>query len=254
MKISSAIPVGRMDASLPAPELGKGPKAAEAFEAYLIGFLSKQMRNAVPDGPLNAGAAGVFGDLLDQEIGKRAAEGQGIGLRHEIEVALARHEGLAQPDVPSRGAAPSSDWHAMSGQPTGVRPVAPGDALGGLAHITSGFGVRHDPIDGTTRHHDGLDIGLPAGTSVRAERAGRVSFAGERGGYGNVVIVDHGGGLETRYAHCASLDVKAGDLVVKGAVLGTVGSTGRSTGPHLHLEVRQDDVPVDPSTYMEENR
>ncbi len=220
-----------LDAHTPIVELPKGPEAAEAFEAYLIGFLSKQMREAVPDGPLNAGAAGMFAELFDQEIGKRAAAGQGIGLRAELELALARHE---HPEPP----------HA-----------AEVDALERVrTRVTSGFGERRDPIDGSTKMHDGLDLGLPSGAAVRAERAGVVSFAGERGGYGDVVIIDHGAGLETRYAHCSSLGVKPGDRVGEGAVIATVGSTGRSTGPHLHIEVRQDGVAVDPENFVRENR
>ena len=87
-----------------------------------------------------------------------------------------------------------------------------------------------------------------------AERDGVVRFAGDRGGYGNVVIIDHGDGLETRYAHCATLTVQAGDKVPEGAVVGTVGSTGRSTGPHLHFEVRQDGLPTNPTNFVKENR
>jgi len=222
-----------VDASAPPQELKRGPEAAEAFEAYLIGFLSKQMRESVPDGPLNSGATGMFGDIFDQEMGKRVAEGQGIGLRHQLEMALARHDDGA----PER------------------RPVASGNPIGeSHLRVTSGFGERADPFHGAARIHHGVDLGLSAGSAVRAERAGVVSFAGERGGYGNVVIIDHGGGLETRYAHCASLAVAAGDTVPRGAVVGTVGSTGRSTGPHLHLEVRQDGVALDPSSFVEENR
>ncbi len=229
-----------IDATVPAPQLEKGPRAAEAFEAYLIGFLCKQMREAVPDGPLNSGAAGMFADLLDQEIGKRAAEGQGIGLRRELETALARHGEPAPLPI-----APLEIRHPL---PAHDRASAP------PSRVTSGFGLRIDPIDGTTRRHDGLDIGLPAGTPIHAERSGVVSFAGERGGYGNVVILNHGDGLETRYAHCASLNVRAGDQVAEGEVVGTVGSTGRSTGPHLHFEVRQDGEPVDPTAFLEKNR
>lgn len=221
-----------IEAGAPVPELSKGAKAAEEFEAYLIGFLSKQMREAVPDGPLNTGATGMFADLMDQEIGKRAAQGQGIGLRRQLEAALARHAPAPEDEPPAVHADP-------------VRRAVHG--------VTSGFGLRADPFNGSERMHDGVDLKLPFGSAVRAERGGRVSFAGERGGYGNVVIVDHGGGLETRYAHCSALNVSAGDYVEEGAVLGSVGSTGRSTGPHLHLEVRQDGVPTDPVGFVRNN-
>lgn len=225
-----------VDANQPAPELNSGPRAAQEFEAYLIGFLSKQMREAVPDGPLNSGASGMFADLMDQEIGKRAAEGQGIGLRHQLEVALARH-------VPS----PSEDPAPR------ILPSPHPSPLPHVPGVSSGFGVRTDPIDGTRRMHHGVDLRRPLGTGVKAERSGVVTFAGERGGYGNLVIVDHGGGFETRYAHCATLSVHQGEAVRQGELIGTSGNTGRSTGPHLHFEARQDGVPIDPLQFVHEN-
>ena len=119
--------------------------------------------------------------------------------------------------------------------------------------MSSGFGERRDPFNGSIRKHDGIDLALAAGTPVRAERDGVVRFAGDRGGYGNVVIIDHGNGLETRYAHCATLTVQAGDNVPEGAVVGTVGSTGRSTGPHLHFEVRENGIATNPANFVKEN-
>lgn len=229
-----------IDASSPAPQLTKGAKAAEEFEAYLIGFLCKQMREAVPEGPLNTGATGMFADLLDQEIGKRAAHGQGIGLRHQLELALARHAPAQEQE----------QEHEHEHEPVMARIEPVRRAAHG---ITSGFGLRADPFNGRQRMHDGVDIKLPMGSPVRAERGGRISFAGDRGGYGNLVIVEHGGGLETRYAHCAALNVEEGDYVEEGAVIGSVGSTGRSTGPHLHLEVRQDGEPTDPQGFFRNN-
>jgi murein DD-endopeptidase MepM/ murein hydrolase activator NlpD len=113
--------------------------------------------------------------------------------------------------------------------------------------ISSGFGTRHDPIHGHVREHKGLDFAAPEGTDIRSVRDGVVSFSGERGGYGNLVIVDHGDGLETRYAHCAELLVEEGQKVGAGARIALVGSTGRSTGPHLHLEARKDGVALDPA-------
>lgn len=114
------------------------------------------------------------------------------------------------------------------------------------ARISSRFGPRVHPVSGARHNHSGVDFAAPAGTPVRAAAAGTVTFAGQRGGYGNLVVVRHGDGTETWYAHQRDLGVRAGERVEVGAVLGTVGSTGRSTGPHLHLEVRRDGVPVDP--------
>lgn len=113
--------------------------------------------------------------------------------------------------------------------------------------IGSAFGLRHHPILGITRLHAGGDIGAPAGTPIHAVADGIVAFAGERGGYGNCVVIDHGNSLGTLYGHQANLAVQTGDLVARGDIIGWVGSTGLSTGPHLHLETRIKGVPVDPA-------
>lgn len=116
--------------------------------------------------------------------------------------------------------------------------------------LSSSYGARRDPIDGTVRMHRGLDIPEAMGTPVGAAASGTVVFAGRSGGYGNLVRIDHGDGNETRYGHLSSLAVGVGDLLRQGQILGRVGSTGRSTGPHLHFEVRQHGIAVDPLTRM----
>lgn len=116
--------------------------------------------------------------------------------------------------------------------------------------VVSGFGHRSDPFTGETRMHQGIDIDAAAGDPIWATDAGVVSFAGERGGFGKLVIVDHGEGVETYYAHQQRIDVSVGDRVAAGHQLGLVGSTGRSTGPHLHFEVRVDGEPVDPESFV----
>jgi murein DD-endopeptidase MepM/ murein hydrolase activator NlpD len=98
--------------------------------------------------------------------------------------------------------------------------------------------------------HQGVDIGAPEGAPISAAAAGKVTYSGVMGGYGNIVIVDHGNGLETRYAHASSLDVRVGETVAAGQLIARVGSTGMSTGPHLHFEVRKDDVAVEPTDYI----
>lgn len=114
--------------------------------------------------------------------------------------------------------------------------------------LTSGFGPRIDPILGTMRMHSGLDLAAPRGTPVPASGAGVVWAAGWMGGYGNGVVVNHGNGIETRYGHLSSIAVTRGQHVAKGEILGLVGSTGRSTGNHLHYEVRQAGRPVNPAS------
>ncbi len=112
---------------------------------------------------------------------------------------------------------------------------------------TSGFGMRYHPILGYPRLHRGIDFGAPAGTAIYAVAGGTVSFAGRHGGHGNYVCIDHGRGLATCYAHLSRIDVTSGVRLGAGAMLGAVGSTGLSTGPHLHYEVYRDGRPVDPA-------
>lgn len=160
----------------------------------------------------------------------------------------------------------------MSALPTGEearpRDAAPQDAANEVTHSTrrqqagrgfetvslspgaillsSRFGWRGDPVDGGTRFHAGVDIPAPVGTGVLAVRAGEVIFAGYAGGYGNLVVIDHGDSLRSRYAHLRRIFVVAGKSVATGERIGEVGSTGRATGPHLHYEVRKGLMAVDP--------
>ena len=116
--------------------------------------------------------------------------------------------------------------------------------------VTSAFGWRIHPILGYKKFHTGIDIGVGYGVPIRASDGGTVIYATWMGGYGNVVIVDHGNGLSTLYAHQSSLAVGIGARVSRGQTIGYVGSTGFSTGPHLHFEVRVNGNPVDPMGYL----
>lgn len=117
-------------------------------------------------------------------------------------------------------------------------------------HITSRFGRRSDPFGHGEAFHSGIDFAAPAGTAVRAAGDGLVIAASFRKDYGNVVMVDHGDGCVTLYAHNRKLLVRVGDPVLAGQEIAEVGSTGRSTGPHLHFEVRQSGERVDPKRYL----
>lgn len=116
--------------------------------------------------------------------------------------------------------------------------------------LTSGFGRRRHPILGTSRFHAGVDFGASQGTTIRAADSGKVIFSGWYGGYGRAVVIDHGGGITTLYAHASRLYVNVGQAVSQGQAIAAVGSTGLSTGPHLHFEVRQNGNPVNPMPYL----
>ncbi|MCE7030794.1 M23 family metallopeptidase [Jiella avicenniae] len=116
--------------------------------------------------------------------------------------------------------------------------------------ISSTFGVRADPFLGRSAFHSGIDFAEPQGSAVRATAPGKVIKAGSYGGYGNMVEIDHGDGITTRYGHMSKIAVKVGATIARGETIGSVGSTGRSTGPHLHYEVRRNDKAVDPAKFF----
>jgi murein DD-endopeptidase MepM/ murein hydrolase activator NlpD len=170
----------------------------------------------------------TFAEMFDEEIGKRVGEGHELGLADQLE---------------------------RSFSPQSVVPPVSHDAHHGTPGVdgtlTSTFGPRVDPINGKPGFHQGVDIAAPEGTPIHAVRGGRVIFAGPHAGHGNLVEIDHGDGVVTRYAHCSHIDVMQGQQVTEDEVIGEVGSTGHSTGPHLHFEVKVDGRPVDPLSWFD---
>ncbi|MEW5735796.1 MAG: peptidoglycan DD-metalloendopeptidase family protein [Thermodesulfobacteriota bacterium] len=116
--------------------------------------------------------------------------------------------------------------------------------------FTSGFGFRTSPFTGLREFHRGLDICAPSGTPVTASANGKVTFVGRKMGLGKVIVIDHGYGMVTRYGHLSAFCVKQGDTVERGQIVGRVGNTGRSTGPHLHYEVHINGIPINPAKYI----
>ena len=153
------------------------------------------------------------------------------GYLHEVDSLLAQSAALAEQ---IRGAGTTG-----GGQPSAAGLIWPCDGV-----VVSGFGMRWG------RMHEGIDIGCAYGTPNRAAASGTVIYAGWLGGYGNLVVVDHGNGLSTAYAHASSILVSVGQSVSQGQTVSLVGSTGHSTGPHLHFEVRVNGVAVDPLPYL----
>ena len=229
--------------------------AARQLEAF---FLRQLLAASRPQGGgmLDGGFAGdTFKQMLDEAVADRMSAAGGIGMASMFATQLGKtDEVAAAPLPPTTGAL--------------ARPAAPGlvpDALdlpAGIPHFvlpvagrpSSGYGLRADPIHGGTVNHPGFDLAAAPGTEVTAAASGTIVHAGPAGTYGNLVTVRHENGFETRYAHLSSIDVQIGDVVEAGADLGKVGTTGYSTGPHLHFEVRHDGKAIDPAPLLPLNR
>lgn len=134
-----------------------------------------------------------------------------------------------------------TDWVRLADAPS-LWPV--------MGRVTSSFGERTDPLGGEGEFHRGIDIAAGYGDAVRATADGVVQSAGMASGYGREIIVNHGHGMQTLYAHLSAITVAAGENVGRGQIIGYVGQSGRATGPHLHYEVRINDTPVNPHRYM----
>lgn len=152
-----------------------------------------------------------------------------------------------------------ASWEALDAPETegAVQPtisIPSRNPLNAAYRMSSGYGMRMHPVLGRRKGHKGIDLAAPRGTPVYATADGVVTKAKWFSSYGLYISIDHSADLETRYAHLSKLAVDAGEFVKKGDLIGYVGSTGRSTGPHLHYEVRIDGVAVDPMPYMVENQ
>ncbi len=199
-------------------------RAAAADEKAQLDELAAQQARAV-----EAAASAVQTE--------NAALGAAVAQSDAAEAALAAESQRIAEQLQAAGDTPAL------GDGTFIRPV-PGP-------ITSGFGYRTDPVTGATAYHAGIDIGAPCGTPIKAAGTGVILSAGfNSGGYGNMTLINHGNGLSTLYGHQSSIIVSPGQSVTQGQVIGYVGSTGKSTGCHLHFEVRVGGNPVDPNAYL----
>ncbi len=215
---------------LPQGAAGDSPErlmeVAREFESIIIHQLLQQMRAAASWNDDEDGE--LFGtrlmETIDVELARQLAMGGGLGLAEAL--------------IPSLAGGVSEG--AASGP--GV------DTTSSLTTVTSDFGWRQDPIVGEQRFHAGVDLRAAYGREVGAAQTGRVVQAGEQGGYGLTVVVEHRPGIQTRYAHLSSILVQPGEQVAARQAIGRAGQTGRATGTHLHFEVTQDGKPVDPRT------
>ncbi|HTU80991.1 MAG TPA: M23 family metallopeptidase [Candidatus Acidoferrales bacterium] len=168
----------------------------------------------------------------------------------QLRIAQITGSGAAFPQPPTAPAdVPFASYLADLIDPGNAAPAAPMQ-MPVQGQITSPFGQRANPLGPGTEFHPGIDIAADEGSPIQAAMGGTVVAAGPDGGYGNLITVDDGDGMTTRYAHCSRIYARVGQAIAPGEVIGAVGMTGRATGPHLHFEVRQDDRPVDPMEYL----
>jgi murein DD-endopeptidase MepM/ murein hydrolase activator NlpD len=240
---------------------------AQEFEAMLLLQMVRQMRQSMLSAdPGGEGlGASTMSDTLDVELARQLSAQGGIGLATVIARGMSRE---AQPAgapseavavLPARAVArPTPSPHGTSAAPSGAGGAAwAAAATSGEAALrlpfdgatASAFGWRTDPLHGRQRFHAGVDLKAAYGRDVPVAAPGRVVFAGERGAYGQLVIVAHAHGVETRYAHLSAIAVRPGQQLATGEIVGRVGQSGRATGPHLHFEVLVNGARVDPAGF-----
>ena len=229
------------------PAAGEPQAASETGPARLTGLAGADLNLAMAEAGVPGAVAAEYLRALATQI--RLADGISVHDRFDLvvlqgQLLYAGLDRVGASDVMLMrwtvdGKSGWMDANGTAGAAEAMRmPVA--------ASVSSSFGMRVHPIQGSHRFHRGVDLRASAGTPIRASAAGRVVHAGWNGGYGRQVLVDHGGGLATRYAHMSRLSARPGAAVSGGEVIGYVGSSGLSTGPHLHYEVLQNGKPVNP--------
>jgi murein DD-endopeptidase MepM/ murein hydrolase activator NlpD len=187
------------------------------------------------------GIGGPISEDLDTEIALEETHNELIRQMHQ-QVQQIELAALNQKDgFESLFNSLENQISVMASTPT-IRPTK--------GFITSTFGYRKSPFTGLRDFHHGLDIGAKIGTPVKSAADGKVTYAGKQGPLGNLVVIDHGHGMLTRYGHLNRILINRGDFVKRGEVIGEVGNTGRSTGSHLHYEVHLNGVPVNPQKYI----
>jgi murein DD-endopeptidase MepM/ murein hydrolase activator NlpD len=260
---------------------------AHQFESMLMTQMLRSMRQSMLSDQEETDGFGksTMTDAFDSELGQALSQAGGIGLTSILVRAFERQAAAAAPSVAAAPTPTALEAPAVAPPlaapvpfPVAAPPVAapvplpvaappvvappvvvPPTATGGApapdagpvlpaGRVTSAFGWRNDPFNGKVHFHAGTDVKMAYGQEVRSAAAGRVSFVGEQSGYGLTVVVDHGGGVESRYAHLSSADVRAGDAVASGQPIARSGNSGRSTGPHLHFEVLDNGRAVAPET------
>lgn len=212
-------------------------KAAKKFEAYYVGFIYQKGMDSIPK-------SDDFGNSTNQEV-YQSFFSQAIS----DQVEKSPH-GIGLAEMMVKGKKPVSPTLTQDFRPLAAPVLDNPEFYLPAARVTSGFGYRGDPIEGDQRFHQGMDFAYPHRTPIQAAEDGEVIFSGKKGGYGNAVLLQHGQGYTSLYGHADENLVKVGAKVKKGDVIAYSGSTGKSTGPHLHFELRKDGKAVDPKNLV----
>jgi len=232
--------------------------AAELASLFVYQMLAAMRRTVPKSGLLDKGFAhDTYLSLFDQEIARHMARREDLGLTALLQRQLKNTDVDRQlPGRPDTALPrPSTALHARRALAIDAyrQQAGPTDDMFMLpveGQHTSGYGMRMHPIDHEERQHGGMDIAAPTGTPIQAAAAGQVVFSGTQAGYGNVVVIQHAEGYSTLYAHNTTNLVSVGTPVSQGQPIATVGNTGRSTGSHLHFEVRKDGKRLDPALFF----
>ena len=254
-----------------------GASLSDAAEARALKIEQRQalIERALSGGKLDAAAlsgltgetraGGALGRVETAQLAQAALVARALDVRYQVTAAELQRLGLTPARLGETGtggpfesahADPTfkalfTSWKKLDTLQDGAIAVPSEKPIKTTAAFTSGFGVRSDPFQGRAAMHPGIDLAGPIGTPIYATADGVVLRAGwNAGGYGNLVEIDHGKGISTRFGHMSAVLVAAGQHIIRGQQIGRMGSTGRSTGSHLHYEVRIDGRPVNPIPFM----
>jgi murein DD-endopeptidase MepM/ murein hydrolase activator NlpD len=248
--LKSSGAVGSLEAKKPeAPSPEQLRVLAAQFESMLMSQMLKQMQSAMfgdEDDDSMGFARGPLGDALYADLAGALSKAGGFGLADTLVNPLMRQTA----DIDSAVPADVSDLEPLSKSfslEAGTTPAFNFASPAAFGPISSSFGWRQDPFTKASKFHEGTDIRMPIGQDVPVAQSGRVTFAGEQRGYGLTVMVEHGPGLSTRYAHLSEIEVAVGQNVALGQTIAKSGASGRATGPHLHFEVLEGGNPIDPA-------
>ena len=227
--------------------------ASQQLEAFFLRQLLSETKTS--GSSIDGGFAGdTFKQMLNEAIADKMVAAGGVGMSTVFAKQLGKgDQAVAVAPHPS---GVRSGVAGVQAELSGVRDTGPavGDAprliLPVAGRPSSGYGMRADPIKHAEINHPGFDLAAPTGTPVSAAAGGTVTHAGPAGTYGNLVTIRHDNGYETRYAHLSAVNINPGERVEAGQLIGKVGTTGYSTGPHLHFEVRHDGKPLDPAPLL----